>query len=293
MKQDSVVDVSAFKPPSRLPMIMTAAGSLLIGALLGGLLTAASVSDDGKGKGKKAKPAPAASAESSASAAPSGSAPPVAPPPVDGKKSVAERAALGDAAAKKQLEAKPLEQRTAEETLALARGRAEEKRKEIAETVRKIGLVPKIAKEDKEIAGRLKELTADREVAIDLLKAYAALPGGTGPDLLYAIVSSSKKNETYELAEQLLYSKDVRAKASPALSVILDIRKAEPEKCERVPPILERAKKDGDRRALIPLMRFNDKRGCGEKKISDCWPCLREGDLLRDAMVEVQKRPAP
>jgi hypothetical protein len=65
------------------------------------------------------------------------------------------------------------------------------------------------------------------------------------------------------------------------------------EKCEEAAKILERAKKDADRRAFNPMMKFHQKRGCGEKKLEDCWPCLREGDLLKDATMEAQKRSSP
>lgn len=294
MTEDSVLAAaSEFKPKSRLPIIVTGISAFVAGALLGALVTAATVSSDGKGKGKtKGKPeksAPAASVAASASgSAPAGDA--GAPPPKKG--SLAARAIGGDAKAVEELEKKAPSERSFEEAIALSKGRTELKRKELAEIGRKVTLVPKLVKEDKDVANRLKELTNDREVSLDALKTLAEMPAPTGPDLLYNVISSSwKETDTTRQAEELLYSKEVRAKASPALAVVLDLRKV--EKCEEAQKILERVKKEGDRRAFTPLMRLHNKRGCGEKKTEDCFPCIREGDLLKDATMEAQKRAGP
>ncbi len=289
MQQDPSLDPLAFKPKTKVPLIVAAVAGFLAGALLGALVTAATVTADVKGKkrGRKTDVVAETSASSSSSAAPAGSGAPKAL----AKGALAERAAKGDAAAVKQLEARPPEMRSSEETLALEAARTIAKQKEIAELTRKIGLVPKLIKEDKDVKARMAEFLDDRSVVPDLIRAYAEMSGEVGADLLYSIVSGRNDKETERLAEDVLYSKDVRAKTSKALAVILDLRKA--EKCDGVPKLLERAKSDGDRRALIPLMRFHQKRGCGEKKLDDCWPCVREGDLLKDAMVAVQRRSPP
>ncbi len=283
-------DDLVFRPKSKKgPFIIIGVAAFVAGALLAAIVTAASMSSDAKGKrSKRGKRAPAAA---SASAAPSGSAAVDGGAPKKLAGTLAARAIKGDAAAIKKLEGLPVAQRTAEETLALVQVRNNKKRKEIAELARKIELVPKLAHEDKDVAAKLKDFSKDDAVAPDLLGAYADMKGSAGPDLLYSILRSLKKGDTADLAEELLYSKDVRKKASPALSVVLDLRKA--EKCEAVPKMLERAKADGDRRAIVPMIQFFNKRGCGEKKIDDCWPCLREGDLLKEAAAAVQKRAPP
>lgn len=291
MQQDSLADAQAFKSRSKVPLIVTALAGILAGALIGALVTAATMGADEKGKKRGRKEQPVAEAPASASASGSAALAGSAAPPVAEKGSLAERAEKGDPAAMKQLEGMTPEKRTSVETFALAEARAVAKRKEIAELSRKIGLVPKLVKEDKDVKSRIGEFLDDREVAIDLLRAYANLPGDTGPTLLYAIVTGPKKAGTSELAEEVLYSKDVKKKASLGLLVAMDLRKA--EKCEEVPKLLERAKVDGDRRSLNPIMRFHQKRGCGEKKLDDCWPCIREGDLLKDATVAIQKRAPP
>jgi hypothetical protein len=296
MQEDSVMAAAAqFKPVSRVPMIVAALAGFVLGALIGALITAASVGgSEAKGKpGKRGKSKqPAAAAVSSASASAPGDAG-AAPAPKPAKPTaLAQRVASGDADAIKQLEARAPQARTLEEAVALARGRTQLKRKEIAELTRKVALVPKLVKEDKDASSRFKELANDREVSIDMLHAIAAMPAPTGPDLLYGLIASTwKETETTRLADELLYSKEVRAKASPALSALLDLRKV--EKCEEAMKVLERIKKDGDRRAFTPLMRLHNKRGCGEKKTTDCFPCLRQGDLLKEATMEAQKRSGP
>lgn len=289
MQKDSIADASMFKPPSRLPVVLGVVGGLVVGAVSGGLI-GAQAGKSGKGaRGER----PAASASSaaaapstSASAAPAGSA---APGSATG--GLAARAASGEEAAKKEIEARPVGERTADEVTALAKARVEAKKKELGELARKITLVPKVAKADKEVAARLKELSSDREIATDTLRMFASLPSPIGPDLLYGVVAGAKKSDTTELAEALLYSKDVRPKASLELSALLDLRRA--EQCEDVKKALADVTRNADRRAIVPLMRYENKRGCGEKKTDDCWKCLREGDLLKEAQKAVQKRPAP
>jgi hypothetical protein len=166
-------------------------------------------------------------------------------------------------------------------------------KKELADLAHKINLVPKVVHDDKEVKDRLKELTRDPDIAPEALRMFAKLKGKTGPDLLYDVVKSGKKDDKVtELADDLLYAKGVRSNASLELSPLLDLRKA--ETCEQVAKALPMVRRNADRRALIPLIRYQNKRGCGEKKSEDCWPCLREGeDILKEALINVQKRPAP
>jgi hypothetical protein len=236
------------------------------------------------------EPVVAASASAEAEPEPSASASAEAPSPLGTLGPVA----LGDAEALKALEGRARTDRSAEETVALARGRAAAQRNEISELKRKIELVPKVGRE-KTTIDQLRDFAADRALAVDVLEMLASLEGEVGPDLLYTLWRDRRirDKETRELAEELLYSKDVRAKASAALGVTLDLRAVEDEKCDEAAKILERAKTQGDKRALYAMGRFYQKRGCGDNKLLDCWPCLREGDLLKDAAAEVRKRPSP
>jgi hypothetical protein len=268
-----------------LPLVIAAA----VGLVVGGIASAAIVSAMAEKPAKRPKSSASQTAAAVRSGAPAGatSAPVEAPKPT-----LIERAAAGEPEAVKQLEARPVAERTSEEATALAYARAAEKRVEIAELKRKITLVPKIIAEDKDTRSRIKELAADREVATAMLSMLVTLPDTIGTDLLYTLYRDMKANtESAELAEGLLYSKDVRAKLSPGLAALLDLRKA--EKCEDALTTLKRLKEDGDRRALGPMMRLHNKRGCGERKLDDCWKCLRAPDVLKEVTAEVAKRAPP
>ncbi|HMJ15130.1 MAG TPA: hypothetical protein VK524_27135 [Polyangiaceae bacterium] len=273
----------AFKPPSRAPVVSAALLGLVLGAVVGaGIMAATGGASSRRSKVVRAEKAAVASAPAaSASHAPASAAP---------QPSLAERAASGDAVAVKAIEAKPLGTRTSAEVLALSNARAAVKRAEITELKRKITLVPKIVDEDKATRERIKELVADREVATDILAMLASLPDTVGTDLLYSLFRGMDANtENALLTEGLLYSSDVKAKVSPALGSILEVRKA--ETCEQAQAALKKVKDDGDKRAIPQLIRFHNKRGCGPKKLDDCWRCLRAPDVLKDVLTAIIARP--
>ena len=221
------------------------------------------------------------------SLAPSSSAPavPVAP----------TARALGDKPAAPSLAGlagKPPESLSSRELLSLAEGRSAAER-DAAKALRlKVEGSPALAK-DKSVQGELLRLAGDTETARDALAAMVALEAPIGADLLYEVwTGTSQRTETTELARTLVYSTDVRPKASPALSVALELRVA--ERCEQYQAALPRALKDGDRRALHLLTKLNGKRGCGVKKNEDCFACLREQtDELTATINAVKSRRAP
>jgi hypothetical protein len=190
------------------------------------------------------------------------------------------------------LEARPLESLSATELLELAKGRSE-RRLETAQALRKkIEAEPGLAK-DKAVQGELLKQAADAETAREALAAMAALDGSLGADLLYEVwTGTPARNDTTELARALVYSTDVRAKASPALAVALELRQA--ETCEQFQTALPKALKDGDRRALHLLVKLGNKRGCGPKKSQDCYACLRAApDELTATVNAVKSRRSP
>jgi hypothetical protein len=120
----------------------------------------------------------------------------------------------------------------------------------------------------------------------------ASLPGPRSADILYHTwVGTSQRTQTTELAEELIYVNEVRSKASPALAVALDLRRA--ATCEQVAEVLPKAIEHGDRRSLHLLGRLVNRRGCGKGKREDCYPCLRDGDALADAIKAVRTREPP
>lgn len=234
-----------------------------------------------------------------ASVAPVSSAPkcpppaPTVPPPT----TLVERAIVGEFKAIDDLKAKAATDRSAEETLALTRGRSHNKSAALE------GFGVEIRKnsdllQNKDKLQRLRDFLTDRETTNQAAGIVVGLPGTLGPDLLYEVASGTKtKNDTTQLAEDLLATKDLRDKASPALAVTLDLRRA--EKCEEFKDLLTRAHDTADRRAMPTLAKLASKRGCGDNKQADCYECLRplEKDKqaidLGKAIKAVAKRPAP
>lgn len=288
----SLGSIPDFKPRSKSTMVVTAIVCLIVGAVGAVVLMMALGPSSKKQAAKRARPAV------TATAAPA-KCPPCAPdagapvPTLTLKTgSVAEKAAAGDPAAVKQLESLAPGERTAEDIVALSRARAAERRQAIAEVIRKIQLVPKFA-DERDTLKALRKHANDAEVAPDLVLGLAGLPGPVGPDLLYKLGPAVwGTNPAKPLAQEVLYAKDVRSKASAALGVALDLERE--EDCEKVAKILERAKVSADKRSLKGMGRLTKKTGCGPNKRGDCWACLhnRGNTLLKDAIKEASKRKA-
>lgn len=138
----------------------------------------------------------------------------------------------------------------------------------------------------------LRRYAENPDTAKLVLESMAKLPAPLAPDLLYEVwTGTPERNDVTELARALLFSKDVRPKASNSLAVALDLRTA--ETCEQNAQILPRAIKDADRRSLHLLIKLQRKYGCGPNKRLDCYPCLRSGDQLESALKTSREHPEP
>jgi hypothetical protein len=189
------------------------------------------------------------------------------------------------------LEARPAAERSVADVLAIANGKARAKRRALDELGAKARNDESYAASG-ELAAKLRAALADADSAREALGVMAQIPSTRGPDLLYFVWSTRRKGDPLgELAESLLATKEVRSRASPELAVALDLRDA--DGCDAVKQAVERALERGDRRSAPALARLSSKTGCGEKKKDDCWPCLRDGDLLKNAAKAVGKRAAP
>lgn len=208
-----------------------------------------------------------------------------------------EKARAGDFDAIEALEQKDPSDRSAEETLAIAEGRSKNKHLALLGFKKKIEEDPSVLHDHDQLL-RLRDFIEDRETTNEAAAIAAGLEDPLGPDLLYDVwVGVKERNETTELAEQLVYSSTVRKHASPALAVALDLR--ETDDCEQLTEILPRAHEQGDRRSLHLLGKLLKKHGCGPDKRDDCYACLRpledDDDAISivDAIREVRTRPAP
>jgi len=241
--------------------------------------------------------APGPAVAESASAVPAASAPPRASAAVDEPSPEPERfnanelAARGDKLAMAQLAERPAAERDVGQIVALASGRAVEKQRAL-EAIRDRAAKDAEFAASSELADQLKSAVADPDTSRTALRVMAQLPGSLGPDLLYSMSTSRRRPDAVtQLAEDLLASKTVSAKASGALAVLLELKRV--ESCEQAKQALERASEQADRRAVSTIVRFGNKRGCGDDKSADCWPCLRDGDAVKAATRAAAKRAAP
>jgi len=208
------------------------------------------------------------------------------------------RAQTGDQTALAELSARPEPLRAANEWLALGRGYAklEHLSASLAAYQKGVASKPELSRDP----GLLSDV---RRAALDAANSEAALKfaatalGTGGVDILYEVWDSSKavpsRAASTKLARTYLDDDAVRAKASPALRLLLELGKAQKEGCASVKRWLVRAANEGDARLLPALKRFDDRRGCGFLGLSDCYSCLRSGKDLSAAASSAGLRPAP
>ncbi|MDP9151019.1 MAG: hypothetical protein M3O36_13900, partial [Myxococcota bacterium] len=112
-----------------------------------------------------------------------------------------------------------------------------------------------------------------------------------GIDILYDIAYGASGRQYPQAALRAKHSLDlpaVRARASRALSVLLELREA--KTCEQKHALLERARDHGDARLLSILQPYEATRGCGFLGRTDCHPCMRKDRLLTDATGAIEER---
>ncbi len=246
-----------------------------------------------------AQPALKASAEPSASVAQLPAPLPPAPTPsltasADDKPkplTLLERVALGDDAAVKELSAKPVADLRVEEAISLSLGQSAQDLRAARALRDRVDHDPGLIK-DADVLTQLRHYADDPETSRDALSAMANVPGPISADLIYEVwTATASRTTATDLARSLIYSKEVRAKASPALAIALDLRDA--ETCEKNRDLLGRVTADGDRRAFHLLGKLTRKYGCGANKRADCYACLRSGTDLDAAMKAVKARREP
>ena len=152
------------------------------------------------------------------------------------------------------LEARRAEEPSKDEALTLASARREREVARVALLRQKLKRDPGLFK-DAATLGELRRAAEDPLTAPDALSAMAEAPGPLSADLLYEMWTGTVvRNSATELARSLVFSKEVRAKASPELAVALDLRIA--ETCEQNQALLPRVNEKGDRRSLALLAKL-------------------------------------
>lgn len=205
-----------------------------------------------------------------------------------------ERAAAGELVALKELDRKPLGERTVAEALALEAGHAELARREGQSLLRALDADPALWSDASTLA-HLVRLAQDPEVAPSLLEGLARSSSAVAADVLYDLVERADRGGRLTLlADDLLLGPSVRPRASKALGVALSLRHA--SSCGAVSGHLGEVLAHGDERAARLLERVDQRAGCGPKGRDDCWACLRgepnEGRLER-AREAAKARAAP
>lgn len=191
----------------------------------------------------------------------------------------------------KAMQSRPAAERVAEESLALARGRARQRHNELAALGEKVKS-QQGQPTDAATVQALIRYAKDAETTVEAQRIMATLAAPQAADLIYEVwVGTPARNPTTELAEALVYSKEVRAKASPALAVALDLRAA--QTCEEFAAILPRATEVGDKRSQVLLGRLAMRTGCGPTRREDCYACLHPRKTLEIAIRAVMGRPPP
>jgi hypothetical protein len=242
--------------------------------------------------------------DSSAAPAPSASATGATTPAPSAADSALDRAAREPAPAATQapplpasatdaeaLEARRAEELSKDEALTLASARRQREITRVALLRQKLARDPGLFK-DAAILSELRRAAEDPLTAPDALSAMAEAPGPLSADLLYEMWTGTvSRNSATELARSLVFSKEVRAKASPELGIALELRIA--ETCEQNEALLPKVIEKGDRRALALLAKLSRRYGCGANKRQDCYPCLRDDKAVDEAMTAVKKRREP
>jgi hypothetical protein len=204
-----------------------------------------------------------------------------------------DRARQGEPAALVEIQQVPERKRTAQTQLALGLGYLSSGRIEAGLEALALAL-----EAEPELASDAEVLRAVRGAADDAagrdraLELAATRLGAGGVDVLFDVWSSTPgKTPATRAARKWLDTDAVRASASPAARVALEIRDV--KDCAAAAEIVVRAEEAGDARSLRSLQRFQSKTGCGFLTLEDCYPCLRKDSALDDAVAKVSERPAP
>jgi hypothetical protein len=200
---------------------------------------------------------------------------------------LADRARAGDGEALYKITKMPQSERTSALTLALEAGYQSQKLREFHEFAK--SLAPASKPLPAASLSRMVDYATSPETMLPAFEELTQWTGPAGPDVLYAVwEKAGGGTRAASLAQQLLYSADQRAKATPALQVALDLRSA--ASCDDYAKVLPAVLKSGDQRSIATLRALRHNDGCGADGKQDCYACLRDSSLLEDTLRAVEKR---
>ncbi|MCC6903147.1 MAG: serine/threonine protein kinase [Polyangiaceae bacterium] len=219
-----------------------------------------------------------------------------APPSQGDPDAITKRAAEGDRDALTKLQARPDAQRSSAEWRALGRGFSVigHTKPSLDAYKKALALDPGLAKE-RTLQADVRRAATSSATASEAFELALAHLGSRGADLVYDVWSQTRSakdgQDVARIAKGVVEGNAIRAKASQPLLVALDLAKA--KTCPNAKALLPRAKQFGDARSLGKLRSFSARNGCGFLSLGDCYPCLRTGDDLADAIKAAEGRKAP
>jgi serine/threonine-protein kinase len=151
---------------------------------------------------------------------------------------------------------------------------------------RLVALEPAAARDEEMSDALLAALDGANDASTAAIRVAEGPFGAHGVDIL--LDCSSRSGPAQNRCSQSLAKSEVRAHASPAAQVLLELREA--KDCEEKRAAVESAGTHGDSRALSELQSLSKRTGCGRRGRSDCWPCLRGDRTLDDAIARIDAR---
>jgi serine/threonine-protein kinase len=112
--------------------------------------------------------------------------------------------------------------------------------------------------------------------------------GEHGIDVLLELADKTSAEPMRTKFNQSLTKDGVRRLASPETLLLLDLRAA--ARCEQKRALLPRAAQQGGARVRLYLQGLQSPVGCGRGGQADCWPCLRRGGALQNAIIAIDQR---
>ena len=117
--------------------------------------------------------------------------------------------------------------------------------------------------------------------------------GTRGIDILYDIAylnSGRMYPQAAAKARKSFDSGEVRKRASPALSILLQFKDA--KTCDQKHALLDAVREKADARMLPLLQPYEAVRGCGFLGRNDCYPCMHRDHQLEEAKQALTERAA-
>jgi len=143
--------------------------------------------------------------------------------------------------------------------------------------------------QDSKLATLLWKIVQKRETSERTLRVLGQGFGARGADILYDLATTpAVRKDLRQAAAARLRSADPQQLASPALRSLLSLQLA--RTCEEKKALLPSVERDADARVMPELKNLQSMVGCGRSKRADCYPCLRHGLELENAIASVKKR---